>query len=58
MIRYFLAKFYGGMSLQDMLPYGTPEEVRQDTRNLLKLGSEGGYIFSPSHDVPGDVPAE
>ncbi len=50
--------FFGGMSLQDVLPHGTADEVRQDTRSLLMLGSEGGYVFSPSHDVPGDVPVQ
>jgi len=25
---------------------------------LLELGSGGGYIFAPAHDVEGDVPLE
>ena len=50
--------FYGGLSVQKTLPYGTPEEVRQESRRLLELASQGGYIFSPSHDVPKDVPLE
>jgi uroporphyrinogen-III decarboxylase len=25
---------------------------------LLDLGSCGGYIFAPAHDVEGDVPLE
>jgi uroporphyrinogen decarboxylase len=50
--------FYGGMSTQKTLPYGTVEDVRQETRKLLELGREGGYIFSPAHDVPKDVSVE
>lgn len=50
--------FYGGLSLQDVLPHGTAEEVTDVAGRLLKLGADGGYIFSPSHDVPGDVPLE
>lgn len=50
--------FHGGLSTQRTLPYGTPEDVRQETRNLLALGREGGYIFSPAHAVEGDVPLE
>jgi len=31
-------------------------DVRRETRQLLELGKAGGYIFSPAHDVPKDVP--
>lgn len=50
--------FYGGMSTQKTLPYGTVDDVRRETKNLLELGKDGGYIFSPAHDVPKDVPLE
>ena len=39
-------------------PYGTPAEVRDETRRLISLGSEGGYILAPAHAVEGDVPLE
>jgi len=50
--------FHGGLSIQKTLPYGSVEDVRRETRRLLELGGEGGYIFAPSHAVPGDVPTE
>lgn len=50
--------FHGGLSTQRTLPYGTPEEVRAETRHLLELGAAGSYIFSPAHAVEGDVPIE
>ena len=50
--------FHGGLSTQKTLPYGTVEDVRQETRWLLELGREGGYIFAPAHAVEGDVPLE
>jgi uroporphyrinogen decarboxylase len=50
--------FYGGMSTQKTLPYGKVEDVIRETRQLLELGKTGGYIFSPAHDVPKDVPLQ
>jgi uroporphyrinogen decarboxylase len=50
--------FHGGLSTQRTLPYGTEEDVRAETRRLLEMGREGGYIFAPAHDVEGDVALE
>ena len=50
--------FHGGLSTQRTLPYGTVDDVRRETRRLLDMGREGGYIFAPAHDVEGDVPLE
>ena len=50
--------FHGGLSTQRTLPFGTENDVRDQTRRLLALGAEGGYIFAPAHDVEGDVPLE
>ena len=50
--------FHGGLSTQKTLPYGTVEVVRKESRELLKLGREGSYIFAPAHAVEGDVPLE
>ncbi len=50
--------FHRGLSTQKTLPYGRVEEVRAETRWLLEMGQEGGYIFAPAHDVEGDVTLE
>lgn len=51
--------FFGGMSTQRVLPYGTPQEVKDETRRLIdSIGAGGGFVFSPAHDVPKDVPVE
>lgn len=53
-----LLAFHGGLSTQRTLPYGAVDDVRRETRGLLELGRDGGYIFAPAHDVEGDVPLE
>jgi uroporphyrinogen decarboxylase len=50
--------FYGGLSTQKTLPYGSVQDVRNETRKLLEMGRNGGYIFAPAHAVEGDVPLE
>jgi len=51
--------FYGGVSTQHVLPYGTAEEVKAQTRELMEvMGKDGGYICAPTHSIPNDVPTE
>jgi len=51
--------FWGGVSTQQLLPYGTPDEVRTEVRRLLReVGEGGGYICAPAHSIPGDARPE
>ncbi len=51
--------FYGGISTQRTLPYGTPDDVRAEVcRRIETIGKDGGYICAPAHGIPGDVPVE
>lgn len=51
--------FWGGIDTQKVLPYGTPEEVRQEVRRIVKiLGTGGGYVLSAVHNIQADVPPE
>lgn len=50
--------FHGGLSTQKTLPYGTRDEVRNETERLIRKGSAGSFILSPAHAVESDVPLE
>ena len=51
--------FWGGISTQKDLPFEDPAGVRRIAREAMKvLGENGGYILSPTHRIPGDVPVE
>jgi uroporphyrinogen decarboxylase len=51
--------FWGGLSVQQTLPFGSVDQVRKETRDLLdRMAPGGGYILSPSHAVTKDVPVE
>jgi uroporphyrinogen decarboxylase len=45
--------FFGGISTQRTLPYGTVAQVKAEVRRLLEeVGREGGYIAAPAHAIP------
>jgi uroporphyrinogen decarboxylase len=50
--------FWGGLSIQKILPFGTISDVVDESQALMALGRGGGYIFAPSHAVEGDTPVD
>ena len=51
--------FEGGVSVQTTLPFGTVEDVRRETEELIAvLGCNGGYILGPSHYIQAGTPPE
>ena len=51
--------YWGGISTQQTLPNGTPEEVREETRRVISImNRNNGYITSPSQEIMADVPYE
>ncbi len=51
--------FFGGISTQQLLPSAPPEVVKSETIRIMHtMGPGGGYIASPTHAVPHDVPPE
>jgi uroporphyrinogen decarboxylase len=51
--------FHGAIDTQRVLPFGTPEDVRDEVRQRIgDLAPGGGYILAPVHNVQEDVPPE
>jgi uroporphyrinogen decarboxylase len=51
--------FFGGISTQKTLPYGTSAQVREEVKRLIdRVGRDGGYIAAPAHDIPKDAKPE
>ena len=47
----------GGVDTQHALPFGTPDEVRAQVRERLRIfGKGGGFVFNPIHNVQAKVP--
>ena len=49
--------FHGGVDEQELLPLGTPQQIRAEVRRLGRvLGQEGGYIMMAAHALQSDTP--
>ncbi len=51
--------FFGGISTQTLLPFGTPDTIRVEVRRMMTvMGKNGGYIVAPTHAITDDIPTE
>ena len=51
--------FHGGIDIQELLPHGSPEEVKNAVRRAISiLGKDGGYIMTAAHNIQNDTPVE
>ena len=51
--------FWGGISTQQTLPYGTADDVRREAKQVRDmLADGGGYIFAPAQAIQADVPLD
>jgi uroporphyrinogen decarboxylase len=51
--------FFGTISLQKTMPFGTPEDVRAEVKTRMEtVGRNGGLLLSPSHVLQPDTPWE
>jgi uroporphyrinogen decarboxylase len=51
--------FWGGLGTQSTMPWGSADEVRRVTKELLcTLGKGGGFLIAPTHVLEPEVPWE
>jgi hypothetical protein len=49
----------GGVDTQRVLPFASPDEVRAQVRERIRVfGQGGGFVFNPTHNVQARVPVE
>jgi uroporphyrinogen decarboxylase len=51
--------FWGCLGSQSIIPFGTPEDIRQEVRRLRnEIGRGGGYILAPAKPLQPGTPKE
>ena len=51
--------FVGGIGTQRVLPFGTPQQVRDEVREALRrMNVDGGYVLAPAKPILPGVPLE
>ncbi|MGC8874543.1 MAG: uroporphyrinogen decarboxylase family protein [Chloroflexia bacterium] len=49
----------GGVDTQRVLPFGTPQQVRDEVRQRIEdLATGGGFVFAAVHNIQAGVPPE
>ena len=49
----------GGVETQSTLPFGTPDEVREEVAERMRIFAPGGgFVFNPVHNIQPNTPAE
>jgi uroporphyrinogen decarboxylase len=51
--------FHGAIDVQQIMPNSSVAEIKREAaRRIHDLGSDGGYILAPCHNIGYDIPAE
>jgi uroporphyrinogen decarboxylase len=52
-------RLWGGLGTQQVIPFGSPQDVRNEIRRLIReMGRGGGYILAPAKPLMPEVPTE
>jgi len=51
--------FFGGISVQELLPHGSPLRIKEEVNRIIDiLGKGGRFIIAPAHNIQNDTPVE
>lgn len=51
--------FWGGIDTHQVMPFGTPDDVRREVRKRIdQVASGGGYVLNAVHNLQPEVPPE
>ncbi|MHC4480916.1 MAG: uroporphyrinogen decarboxylase family protein [Planctomycetota bacterium] len=51
--------FWGGLGSQSMIPFGTPQDIKDEVGRLCReMGEGGGYILAPAKALQPETPTE
>ncbi len=51
--------FWGAIDTRDVLPFKSPQEVREEVRRMIDLlGKGGGYVLASVQTIQAEVPPE
>lgn len=49
----------GGVDTQHTLPFGAPQEIREQVKERMRIfGKDGGFVFNTVHNVQASIPVE
>lgn len=49
----------GGIDTQQLLPFGTPDHIREQVKERCEIfGKDGGFVFNSIHNIQANTPTE
>lgn len=50
--------FFGGVDVQNLLPKGSIQDIKNEVRRLIEASKGERYILAPAHNIQPDTPVE
>ena len=49
----------GGIDTQQLLPFGTPDQIREQVKERCEIfGKDGGFVLNSIHNIQANTPTE